>query len=639
MSAFGNNQGSATGGNIFGNTGAAGTGTNSGTTANPPSIFGGGSGTSIFGNPPAPGTSIFGKPLTTPTAGTSSAAPSLFGGSAAAPATTGATNPGSSFFATPPATASSQTASLFGNAGTAAGSSTAPKPGLFAPLTSNAPSTSTPTQPTSAFGGQSLFGQKPAESSASKPASSFFATPPATTGTTSGSTLPGGSLFGNLPKPGDAASGTSTPAAGSTPAGGNLFGGSLFGKKPEGTPAASTPTSTSPAPPSAFSLGGTSSTSGTTGGSLFGNLPKLGETASGTATPAAGSTGGGLFSGGLFGQKPGTPAPATSTTSATKDAPPASTTAAPAGSLFGTAPKTDSTEKKDAAPAATSTFSLFGNKDASSEKKDATPVPPSLFGTKPATTSGTSTTAPLGTSSLAPKDGDRPKDAAPLGSVIAVPPPSVLRGKTIEEIVNKWSSDLESHVREFNKFAGEVAVWDRALMENGNNLAAIYSHVLAVEREQSDIEQSLDHIEQQQKDLSSTLDAYERSAEEILGGQGGSLRALDTGPADTERDKNYMLATELHAHLDDLSGSLTQMIDSVNALSLTPAGSAQNGEDPMVQISQILSSHLESLQWIDGAAREVEGKVTEVERRVRDAGMNGALGNSTTKQRGFGLSR
>ncbi len=35
----------------------------------------------------------------------------------------------------------------------------------------------------------------------------------------------------------------------------------------------------------------------------------------------------------------------------------------------------------------------------------------------------------------------------------------MLKGKTIEEIVNKWSTDLETHVREFNKFAGEVAVW------------------------------------------------------------------------------------------------------------------------------------------------------------------------------------
>lgn len=46
----------------------------------------------------------------------------------------------------------------------------------------------------------------------------------------------------------------------------------------------------------------------------------------------------------------------------------------------------------------------------------------------------------------------------------------MLRGKTIEEIVNKWSAELDSHVREFSKFASEVAVWDRSLIENGNNV-------------------------------------------------------------------------------------------------------------------------------------------------------------------------
>lgn len=55
-------------------------------------------------------------------------------------------------------------------------------------------------------------------------------------------------------------------------------------------------------------------------------------------------------------------------------------------------------------------------------------------------------------------------------AIVAVPPPSMLRGKTIEEIVNRWSTELETHVREFNRFAGEVSVWDRALIENGNNV-------------------------------------------------------------------------------------------------------------------------------------------------------------------------
>lgn len=72
-------------------------------------------------------------------------------------------------------------------------------------------------------------------------------------------------------------------------------------------------------------------------------------------------------------------------------------------------------------------------------------------------------------------------------------------------------------------------------------LAALYAAVIAAEREQNDVDQSLDHIEQQQKELSATLEVYEKATDEILGGQGGSLRGLDTGPADTERDKKSAL--------------------------------------------------------------------------------------------------
>jgi len=154
----------------------------------------------------------------------------------------------------------------------------------------------------------------------------------------------------------------------------------------------------------------------------------------------------------------------------------------------------------------------------------------------------------------------------------------------------------------------------------------------------------LDHIEQQEKELTATVEMYEKQMADILGGQGGTLRTLDTGPADTERDKNYMLATELHNHLDDLSSSLTQLIESVNSMSVGQGDNSKvvSADDPMAQIAQVLSNHLESLQWIDGASRELEEKVVEVEQRIKDVGgvSQGALtlaGGS--RSRGFGLNR
>ncbi|KAI6106249.1 Nsp1-like C-terminal region-domain-containing protein [Pisolithus croceorrhizus] len=485
-----------------------------------------------------------------------------------------------------------------------------------------------------------------------------------------------GSFFGKPTTPT-----TGAPSSGAPGTASGLFGGtatttntsSIFGRA--ASLALGVPSSTAPA----SSLGGaaagttpTTTAANTTGSSFF-NIPPASSSQSifgnlgGTGAPAPATSKPGSFVP-LTPSATTTPPAATGTSSffpsTTKDTQSKDGTtpsAAPTGGLFSAVPpKNDNAEKKDASAAA-SPFNLFGSrdKDASSENKGTTTrkthscilqmvrhntrvATPGLFGTKPGAAAAGSgaTTTPTG-STLAPKEGDKAKDAASPCTSIAVAPPSVLKGKTIEEIVNKWSSDLENQVREFNKFAAEVAVWDRALMENGNNLAALYSHVVAVEREQTDIEQTLDHIEQQQRDLSATLDAYERSTEEILGTQGGSLRSLDTGPADTERDKNYVLATELHAHLDDLSTSLTQMIDSVNTLSLSTTNnlSPHSGDDPMIQISQILNSHLESLQWIDGAVREVEGKVTEVERRVRDAGLGNTLGNGLPRPRGFGLPR
>ena len=64
------------------------------------------------------------------------------------------------------------------------------------------------------------------------------------------------------------------------------------------------------------------------------------------------------------------------------------------------------------------------------------------------------------------------------------------------------------------------------------------------------------------------------------------------------------------------------MIDIVNGLGTTNSAETSSstgfpgsggGADPIGQIEAILNAHLGSLQWIDGAVKELEGKVHEVE--------------------------
>lgn len=111
------------------------------------------------------------------------------------------------------------------------------------------------------------------------------------------------------------------------------------------------------------------------------------------------------------------------------------------GGNTGAASTATSTEKKDAAPASTLFyFAKFS----------------SLYSPLPSLAAATTITAPA----------------------VSVAPPSMLRGKSIEEIVNRWSSELETHVREFTKYSTEVAVWDRALYENGNNVrSGVHVHL------------------------------------------------------------------------------------------------------------------------------------------------------------------
>jgi nuclear pore complex protein Nup62 len=267
-------------------------------------------------------------------------------------------------------------------------------------------------------------------------------------------------------------------------------------------------------------------------------------------------------------------------------------------------------------------------------------------------------------------------------------PPSLLRGRTTEEIVNRWSSDLDQQTREFARMAGEVAVWDRMLIENGEQvcsvinqkdvhyltkssllqIASLHATVLAAETAQTTVNTSLDHMEQQQKELEGMLSDYEKTTANILEGPGnGSIRASDRGPADSERDKkcdlsisskdtplttespqSYHLAASLNSQLDDLSRTLVTMIDTVNTLTGSSNTDGETmPEDPMSQVAAILNAHLGSLQWIDGATREVESKVRDIEVRTGGAmtGARGVAGNVTpnrmdspmSRSRGYGL--
>ena len=260
------------------------------------------------------------------------------------------------------------------------------------------------------------------------------------------------------------------------------------------------------------------------------------------------------------------------------------------------------------------------------EKKDepATEAKPAeagnLFSKPPASTSGTQT------------------DTKPTN--VAVSAPSLLRGKSMEDIVKMWQGELDASIKEFSQQAGEVAAYDRVLLKGGDEISRLVAQIAQAEERQSGIDQTLDYVEQQQTELNALLDTYENQRSELLQASGAHGR-MDMGVADVEREKAYALAENLNTQLDDMSRNLVSMIDEVNQMSApttngrravrdaTDASSEALGslqvsrdvpgyEDPITQISAILNAHFSSLKWIDEHTSSLRDRLEALRRGQTD---------------------
>ncbi|KAJ2492410.1 FG-nucleoporin nsp1 [Coemansia sp. RSA 2050] len=423
--------------------------------------------------------------------------------------------------------------------------------------------------------------------------------------------------FGSLPA---ASSATPTPApsifgaSSSSAAAGGLFGAkpaastSIFGASSATTatePASSAAPATSAAAPAAPSFGGF--------GLNLGGATKPAE------TPAAKPLFGG--SGFQFG------APSLSSATTTAAAAPASSAAtdgkattfglksdAPAaanptaGTGFGgfklsTAPVVSGAGSSDGKMTGTSTPSLgllgLGSTSSATAPTAAAPAPAS---------------AGAAGAAGAAKTADKVENATELAN-------AALRGKTMDEIAQMWTSELAEQTRAFHTQASTVSYWDRALVQQGKRITELYDATMSVEAEQAALDKSLEHMEGQQNALQSLLDDYEGRVQSIVrkttprpaGGRGAAMSS------DEERDKVYSSAENLNMQLDELTSRLTTLVAEVN--NITSASTAANdaaAADPLTQIVQILNDHLTSLEWIGSKTDALQGRIKNAQHVLQD---------------------
>ena len=153
-----------------------------------------------------------------------------------------------------------------------------------------------------------------------------------------------------------------------------------------------------------------------------------------------------------------------------------------------------------------------------------------------------------------------------------------MKNRTMDEIINRWASDLSKYQKDFQEQATKVASWDRLLVENGDKIQKLYVSTFEAERATSEVEKQLTAVENMQGELEGWLDRYERDVDELFNRNLGSSDNLQ-GP-DQERERMYKLAEKLAGRLDDMGKDLTSMIQEINAAS-SSLSKAGKPDDPV----------------------------------------------------------
>jgi len=178
-------------------------------------------------------------------------------------------------------------------------------------------------------------------------------------------------------------------------------------------------------------------------------------------------------------------------------------------------------------------------------------------------------------------------------------------GKTIEEIIKDWNSELEKRSRQFASHASTLAEWDRHIRSNRRTLLALEAQTASVQAANEALEQQLDFLEVHQKEIHEGLESIEgevkRALEEAPPGN------MDSAAGSQQREELYSLAEELSAHLHHSGLQLRDLVTKVNQQQTVLDGDHSN---PLAQVTQILNNQLNVLTHIDN---EVDTIATQLD--------------------------
>lgn len=186
--------------------------------------------------------------------------------------------------------------------------------------------------------------------------------------------------------------------------------------------------------------------------------------------------------------------------------------------------------------------------------------------------------------------------------------PSEITGKTVEEIIKDWNSELQERTTKFRKQAEALAEWDRRILRNRNVLIKLESEVAKVVESQHSLERQLELIETHQQQVEKALQSMEEESERIYKEERPSIIEDE---AASVRDLMYEQAEYIEREMEQMGEQIKRIIETVNA---NQGGDLDNsdGISPLDIVIRILNNQLNSLVWIDEKAGELSSRINKL---------------------------
>ncbi|EPS64659.1 hypothetical protein M569_10119 [Genlisea aurea] len=190
--------------------------------------------------------------------------------------------------------------------------------------------------------------------------------------------------------------------------------------------------------------------------------------------------------------------------------------------------------------------------------------------------------------------------------------PSEITGKTVEEIIKEWNTELQKRTTKFQKQANAVAEWDRRILQNRDVLIQLESEVAKVVETQGSLERQLELIETHQDEVDRALQSIDSEAERLYREERGLLLSDD---AAATRDAMFEQSEMVEGELEKMTEQLRTIIDTLNG----NLGGAAAAANPLDVVVQILNNQLSSLMWIDDKAEEFSSRIKRLAKQGGEA--------------------